>query len=785
MSITPSDDQPKLLEEAMQVVTREAFQMKRCLDTEKLMDALKHASNMLCELRTSMMSPKTYYELYMSISDHLRHLEMYLIDEFQKGRKVNDLYELVQYAGNIVPRLYLLVTVGSVYIKAKEVPTKNIMRDLVEMCRGVQHPLRGLFLRNYLLSCIKRDLPEAKSSEDGTIKDSIDFILLNFSEMNKLWVRMQHQGHSRERKKREKERQELRLLVGTNLVRLSSLEGVDVEVYKSTILPAVLEQVVTCKDAIAQEYLMECVIQVFPDEFHLLTLDSFLKACGEVNAEVNVKNIIISLIDRLALYAIRDDVTIPGNLELFTIFSDQVSGVIQARPEMPVEDVISLQVSLVNLALKCYRDKLAYVDKVLDFTAQVLHRLNVESIESDSPVSKQLVKLVKIPIDDYETISTALQLEHFNHVFSFFDYKTRHELAVYALTSVVNKGTSLSTPEEVTSFLDLISPLVKDQPDQPAGALEDEDFGSEQVLVGRLVTLLQGESADVQYQILSAARKLLGDGGEARVKYTLPAIVFQALRLARTYYAQREEDDKWDKKIQKIYSFCHQTISALAKAEFVEMSLKLFLQSAMTADQTPFEKSESVAYEFMSQAFQMYEEDISDSKVQMATITQLIGALQVISCFTEENFTPLSSKCALLASKLLKKPDQCRGVCICSHIFWSGKTADGQGDRQDAKQVLQCLQRALKVARTCSEKAAEVALYVEILNYYIYYYEKNCDQITVGHIKKIAELVRDNLKEVEGEEAEQIKTHFKTTIAHIEYKKANPGDGPSFADLQL
>jgi vacuolar protein sorting-associated protein 35 len=30
---------------------------------------------------------------------------MYLLDEFQKGRKVADLYELVQYAGNIVPRM--------------------------------------------------------------------------------------------------------------------------------------------------------------------------------------------------------------------------------------------------------------------------------------------------------------------------------------------------------------------------------------------------------------------------------------------------------------------------------------------------------------------------------------------------------------------------------------------------------------------------------------------------------------------------------------------------------
>jgi len=45
----------------------------------------------------------------MAITDELRHLELYLLDEFQKGRKVTDLYELVQYVGNIVPRLYVFL----------------------------------------------------------------------------------------------------------------------------------------------------------------------------------------------------------------------------------------------------------------------------------------------------------------------------------------------------------------------------------------------------------------------------------------------------------------------------------------------------------------------------------------------------------------------------------------------------------------------------------------------------------------------------------------------------
>ena len=67
---------------------------------------------------------------------------------------------------------------------------------------------------------------------DGSVKDSIHFILQNFAEMNKLWVRMQHQGHTREKERREKERLELRILVGTNLVRLSQLESIDSNLYQ-------------------------------------------------------------------------------------------------------------------------------------------------------------------------------------------------------------------------------------------------------------------------------------------------------------------------------------------------------------------------------------------------------------------------------------------------------------------------------------------------------------------------------------------------------------------------
>ena len=188
-----------------------------------------------------------------------------------------------------------------------DAPVREIMRDMLEMSRGVQHPIRGLFLRHYLSGQTRDFLPVGDSpGPGGNLKDSISFILTNFVEMNKLWVRLQFQGHSRDRALREQERKELRILVGTNLVRLSQLDGIDQDLYKNQILPMILEQVIQCRDVLAQEYLMEVVTQVFTDELHLRTLDQFLSATAKLNPAVNVKQIISAMIDRLADYAKRE-----------------------------------------------------------------------------------------------------------------------------------------------------------------------------------------------------------------------------------------------------------------------------------------------------------------------------------------------------------------------------------------------------------------------------------------------------------------------------------------------
>lgn len=566
-----------------------------------------------------------------------------------------------------------MITVGSVYMSIPDAPIKEIMKDIMEMSRGVQHPTRGLFLRHYLSGATRDYLPIGSGTgPTGNLQDSIGFVLTNFIEMNKLWVRLQHQGHSREREKREAERRELRILVGTNLVRLSQLEGVELDMYKRIILPSILEQVVNCKDVIAQDYLMEVVIQVFSDDFHLRTLGLFLSACAQLHPKVNIKGIVIALIDRLASYAAREaendspeeirrqeeeagrrlkekmgrmrnqagqvwdevqqeearrkaseaqeeearaagtsatsfsngerpDASMPGmpsvathssaepeqaanraaapgqdtsftavpegledgawgggnqedteankgrgmrtnafpsaapqgtaednphtdeqkqkeasnaeakqqapaptappvvkkfrgipeDVRLFEVFWEQIVRLIRARPDLSLQDVTALLVSLANLSLSCYPDRLEYVDQVLGFTSSIVQEQEAQiaahgqpqggpgggpgmhsqsassaALELHSPAtSANLTSLLLAPINSYTSALTLLALPSYSLLLATQVYQTRKIVAQAVVSSVLKNETLLSTPEDVDGILDLCSTLVKDQRD--------------------------------------------------------------------------------------------------------------------------------------------------------------------------------------------------------------------------------------------------------------------------------------------------------------------------------
>ncbi|KIJ98261.1 hypothetical protein K443DRAFT_680904 [Laccaria amethystina LaAM-08-1] len=939
MAAHPVVEEGKLLSEALNTVKIQVQQMKRHLELDQLMDALKSASTMLAELRTSSLSPKQYYELYMAVFDALRHLSNYLYEAHTQSRHhLADLYELVQYAGNIIPRLYLMITVGSVYMSIPEAPVKEIMKDMMEMSRGVLHPIRGLFLRHYLSGQTRDHLPVGlDSGPSGNLQDSISFVLTNFIEMNKLWVRLQHQGHSRDREKREMERRELRILVGTNLVRLSQLDGVDLDMYQKTILPSILEQVVNCKDVIAQEYLMEVVIQVFTDEFHLHTLGPFLSATAQLHPKVNIKQIVIALIDRLASYAAREAESedpeetkrqeeaaarrlaekvklqkerarenayraasptsaapegnawgvptspattssefekspvlpttpssnideklgkgkdkegspvrkfrgVPEDVQLFEVFWKQVVELIKARPDLSIQDITALLVSLTNLSLSCYPDRLEYVDQVLGFAADKIKEFSESPDLHAQQTTTNLAALLVAPINSYQSVLTLLAIPNYGPLLTKQLFSTRRSIAHSVVSSVLKNETIVESPEDVDGVLELCHVLIKDQSDSgaalaPNGAqanvrdgrrpgpyfVEREEMAEEQGWVARMVHLFRAESLDVQFELLQIARRHFDMGGE-RMRFTFPALITSSIKLCRRYKNRQHVEDEWETKVAAILKFVRQVTAILAtQVEAPTIALRLFLLSAQIADECGFE---DLSYDFYVQAFSVYEESISESRAQLQAITLIIGTLSGAKVFGMDNYDTLITKAALHGARLLKKSHQATAVGLASHLWWQEAPPPAEGEvevrgkpavvdkssskeeaegtvkaypHQDSKRVLECLQKSLRIANSAIEEIVTVQLYCDALDHYLYYLDRGAPDLAPKYVNSLVELITssiDNISSpdvhptqrappglIEGVQTpEMITRHFKNTLAYIHRRKNAAADGTGAVD---
>ncbi|XP_021755313.1 vacuolar protein sorting-associated protein 35B-like isoform X1 [Chenopodium quinoa] len=779
MIVEGIEDEEKWLAEGIAAVQQNAFFMLRAVDSDNLREALKYSAQMLSELRTSKLSPHKYFELYMRAFDELRKLEMFFKDESRHGLSVSDLYELVQHAGNVLPRLYLLCTVGSVYLKSNEASCKDLLKDLVEMCRSVQHPIRGLFLRSYLCQVTRDKLPDIGSENEGvgdSVMDAVDFVLQNFTEMNKLWVRLQHQGSARVKEKREKERNELRDLVGKNLHILSQIEGVDLELYRDTVLPRILEQVVNSKDELAQHYLMDCIIQVFPDEYHLQTLDVLLAACPQLQPTVDIKTVLSQLMERLSNYAASSIEVLPEFLqvEAFAKLNNAIGKIIEAQIDMPIVGAITLYTSLLMFTLRVHPDRLDYVDLVL---GACVRKLSGKPKLEDSRATKQIIALLSAPLDKYNDAVTALTLSNYPRIMDYLDNDTNKIMAMVIIQNILKNYTCISTADQVEALFELIKGLIKDIDGISVDELDEEDFSEEQNSVARLIHMLYNDDPDEMLKIICTVQRHIMTGGQRRLPFTVSPLVFSALKLVRRLQGQDGEADGEEAPAspKKIFRLMNQTIEALSSVPSPDLALRLYLQCAEAASDCDLEP---IAYEFFTQAFILYEEDIADSKAQFTAIHLIIGTLQRMNVFGVENRDTLTHKATGYSAKLLKKADQCRAVYACSHLFW----VDDQDGINDGERVLLCLKRSLRIANAAQQMAnvtrgssGPVTLFVEILNKYLYFFEKGNPKVTSSAIQGLVELIRTEMQSDTSTPDIAATAFFNSTLRYIQFQKQKGG----------
>ncbi|KAJ6244053.1 vacuolar sorting protein [Anaeramoeba flamelloides] len=813
--LVSTNEQSKISNQTKENVRKFGFLMRRALDQGKIPAALKNASQMLDGLRTSALSPKNYYDLYMQVSDELRYLEFFLQEDIKSGKSASKLYKEVQFVEAIVPRLYLMVTTGSVLIKSQEVETQDVLSDLIEMCKGVQHPTRGLFLRHYLSQMTKDKLPDkgseyATSNDQESLSKSIDFTIKNFIEMNKLWVRIAHQKTPGNLTKKEKEvaqknldieRKELKILVGTNLVRLSQLEIVNLEVYTERVLPLLLQQINECGDPIAQEYLMEVIIQVFSDDYHISTLPSLLQTISKLAEGVNIKQIMISLINRLIKYSESNVEDIRDKEQIFTIFSKGIGLITKERKNMPVKDLLSILNSLIQLALQLNPKQIDYIDRVLRFC----YNSASESGSLSRDIIKEINNLLTTPLTKYNNVNILLEFENYSPLIELLPYNDRRRIALKIIENVLQNSTYIKTSDKVKKLLEYVKILVQDEKDMPSESEEDEYqktlFLAEQDAVCRLVHLLKSKDHIESFKIVQVLAQKFGNSGERRIKHTVSPLVFSSLLLSFKIrdYIEDNEEEQYPLSPKKVFEFVYKIVTSLTPL-FPLISLKLLLQCAQASDKCGFE---AISYEFMTKSILAYEEHVVVSKVRFEMITLISSTLQTLRVFDEENYSTLANHAGGHSSKLMVVNDQARAVYMCSYLFWiedDEEDDDSEDDEEededkekiyfkDTKRLQGCISRAIRVAGSLMESASMFQLLFEILNVCLYFLRYDIEQINTDYINTLLELIHRKIEENNTDLSElvepQMFNFYKSTIKHIKYCQSQDETEDLFKEINI
>jgi len=747
------EEQEKYLEESVTIVKQEAFQMQKALDSSNMPEVLKHAAIMISELRTSLLSPKAYFELYMQVFDQMSRLESYFMEEHRRTGKIAEIYEKIQHTTNILPRLYLLVAAGSVYIKTRELTAKDVLKDLIEMIKGVQHPMRGLFLRYYLNKVCKDKLPDKGSEyeDSGDVTDSVDFLLQNLSEMNRLWVRMQHTGTVRDKTKREKERSDLKVTVGENIVRLSNLQGVNLELYQSVVLPRIIEIVTSSKDAISQQYLMDCIIQAFPDDYHLHTLELLLEACTQLQPAVEIKGIFINLLTRIADFAKEADLEIVQRVNIFDLVKTYIDKIIQEQSN-PADTAkfLELNAAFLRLSLRCYPDNINYVNLILDSCVTLIDK-NQSDGRLDQESLKTIVKLLSHPL---ESLSLAiLSMSNYPKLMNYLQFQSRKQVAFKIVKAVVANKVELADADTVEKLISYISSLLVDANDTTES--EAYEFEDEQQGVAKVIFLIKGPDVKTHFHLLHIFRTKLAQGGNRRIKFTYPALLFKYIKLVPNL-------DSSDSEItfHHVLKILLQLVNKIIEVD-PELGLKLSLQCALCIhNHDPEKNHEEIAYEFISQALILYQDELSDAAAKSHAITLALSTLAYVSCFEEDNSETLVHNTAQYAHKQSTKTAEVRGALQATELFWTEAVKNDQ-------RVLHYLKRAEKCAENIGSTNESVLLLIDTLNKYISFLLRDVSTIEIDSINNLISNINNGVKKLGGDTSQDVKVYLANTNKYI------------------
>ena len=822
--ILSEEDQERYLDRGLKKIKAQSFHIHTAIEKNNLRQCLKETYSMLSELRTNALTPKNYYHLFTTIFDEMMIVENFFREEIKRGRKPRDIYDSVQQAIYLIPRLYLMISAGALVMENEPKSAEEIIFDLLGMIKGVQNPIRGLFVRYYLLKRIKDKLPDKDNvyiEEGGKIEDTLKFLIQNMDEMNRLWIRLSSDVMGNEKILRDKERTELKILVGESINRLSSLDGLTVELYEKEVLPKLIQIILESNDVLSQQYLMECIIHAFSDSYNIKCIESILNTLSSLTPGVDIKGLFISLMEKLAKFitdnsgedATEEDKKLtsaamnvyPVLLQYFDRLQKETC---MLGDNMDVLKLLDLNAAFMKFSIKCTDiDVLSSINHILTSTLECFRQL-ARRLSSDG--NKKLSKLLAIPLESNHSL---FEMTDFDGLILFLDYSLRKNLALKIIQSLYKDQSKekLDSVDKIQKLLKLIRPLITDVED----ALEEDymTFESEQNEVSKMIFVVKSQDPEIIYEIYGELKNVFVEGGSNRRKITLPTLASCIIqfchKLSLAYdnknglvseeikknpysneiinlidVSKIDSDETFYKLMLNIYKLLNEIISIISQ-ENPENALKLYLASAAQVNTIQSDRSnyEEACASFMNAAMNIYQEGKYDQNIKYSLLSQVVGYLLNFTILSNENVENILKILMESGTKMAKRGDQFNSMLSIGQIYYSVL--------KDGNKVNDCIDKARKYADFAMANPQNLTLFIELLNKFLYYVENGDEIISIKpeQIDDIIELIKNHIQTIKNEVSvdssflPDIEKYFNNTIEIIKRRKNEDNHKPIYDSI--
>lgn len=807
------EEQEKYLDESLKVVKAQGYHIHQAIDRNNCRATLRETAHMLLELKSSLLTPSSYYQLYSVILDEMLNVLNFFKEEARRGRRMRKLYDIVQQASNIIPRLYLMIAVGSVVIENDPKQCKEILSDLLGMIKGVQSPTRGLFTRHFFMKLIKDKLPDKGNeyeTENCNVEDSVNFILQNLEEMTRLWIRLSANTVGDEKILRDKERLDLKILIGENINRLSSLEGLSLELYQSKILPKLTEILLENRDSISQQYIMECIIQAFPDDYNIQCMEDILKTATQLDENVDVKTLFIILMEKLARYVAENGADAQNLVEAAEKIFEPLKGSIDKLVLQSINQpggiqepnkFLELELALMKFTIKCCpsNERLNTVNQILEKTKFILNAYNRKLTQDGENILKNLL------VAPLESELSIFDFNYFPEIMVFLNFSSRTSLALRIIESLSHKE-KLDSREKVQILLGYIRTLLEDSTDTIE--VDAYQFEYEQNIVAKMLFVIKANDPFKLQEILDTLVPIFAKGGTRRIKYTLPTLVNAYLRLTlqvdETHYNKLNPNEEgtgihkefikyliMDKlsdndAVSEFITNVHHKVDEIIKVvntAYPDLGIKLYLSSAGNINQMKVnpEKFIDLYKYYMNSAIQMFKEIKNDQRDKVTLLANMIGNLVRFKLGSTDNIEPIADELKTLSLNLIKRADQCHAMLNCTELYFT---------LNNGKKAKECINKAKRFADFSMTNPENLPLFIIIINKYIYFIEATEGDnyfFEKDDVDDTIEVVKNHVSTIRNENTNQaflpeVEKYFKDTLDIIT-KRAKLGKKAIYGEI--